>query len=152
MLVALGVVLVVVAAEQSGMDSEGVSRVIQGVFAGIGFLGRGHHHQAYGRGRGTWADDRGEHLGNRRDRDCGGARSAGNRDHRHAIRPVDTRGAAEGRAPLQPIARSRRGEQEAADGLTNGAATRHDESRTLRVVRMTQQNAVAHHHRENDAP
>ena len=41
MLVGLGVVLVVVASEQSGMDSADVSRVIQGVFAGIGFLGAG---------------------------------------------------------------------------------------------------------------
>jgi len=41
MMVALGVSLLVVASEQSGMDSESVSRVIQGVFAGIGFLGAG---------------------------------------------------------------------------------------------------------------
>jgi putative Mg2+ transporter-C (MgtC) family protein len=41
MIIALGVVLIVVAAQQSGMDSEDVSRVIQGVFAGIGFLGAG---------------------------------------------------------------------------------------------------------------
>ena len=41
MLVGLGVSLLVVACEQSGMDSEDVSRVIQGVFAGIGFLGAG---------------------------------------------------------------------------------------------------------------
>ena len=41
MMVALGVSLLVVASEQSGMDKESVSRVIQGVFAGIGFLGAG---------------------------------------------------------------------------------------------------------------
>ena len=41
MLVGLGVALLVVASEQSGMDAESVSRVIQGVFAGIGFLGAG---------------------------------------------------------------------------------------------------------------
>ncbi|HEX2827615.1 MAG TPA: MgtC/SapB family protein [Burkholderiales bacterium] len=41
MIIALGVALIVVAAQQSGMDSEDVSRVIQGVFAGIGFLGAG---------------------------------------------------------------------------------------------------------------
>jgi putative Mg2+ transporter-C (MgtC) family protein len=38
MLVALGVALAVVAAQQSGVDA---SRVLQGVFAGIGFLGAG---------------------------------------------------------------------------------------------------------------
>lgn len=41
MMVALGVSLLVVASDQSGMDRESVSRVIQGVFAGIGFLGAG---------------------------------------------------------------------------------------------------------------
>ena len=41
MILALGVALMVVAAEQSGMAPEDVSRVIQGVFAGIGFLGAG---------------------------------------------------------------------------------------------------------------
>jgi putative Mg2+ transporter-C (MgtC) family protein len=41
MIIALGVALIVVAAQQSGMDPEDVSRVIQGVFAGIGFLGAG---------------------------------------------------------------------------------------------------------------
>jgi putative Mg2+ transporter-C (MgtC) family protein len=41
MIVALGVSLVVFAAQQSGMDSDDVSRVIQGIFAGIGFLGAG---------------------------------------------------------------------------------------------------------------
>lgn len=41
MILALGVALMVVAARQSGMESEDVSRVIQGVFAGIGFLGAG---------------------------------------------------------------------------------------------------------------
>jgi len=41
MLVGLGVSLLVVASEQSGMDAASVSRVIQGVFAGIGFLGAG---------------------------------------------------------------------------------------------------------------
>ena len=40
MLVGLGVALLVVASEQS-MDEAGVSRVIQGIFAGIGFLGAG---------------------------------------------------------------------------------------------------------------
>ncbi|HVE51324.1 MAG TPA: MgtC/SapB family protein [Casimicrobiaceae bacterium] len=41
MLVALGVALVIVAAEQSGFDNADVSRVLQGVLAGIGFLGAG---------------------------------------------------------------------------------------------------------------
>jgi putative Mg2+ transporter-C (MgtC) family protein len=41
MLVALGTALVVIAAQQSGMDGEGVSRVLQGIVAGIGFLGAG---------------------------------------------------------------------------------------------------------------
>ena len=41
MMVALGVCLLIVASEQSGMERESVSRVIQGVFAGIGFLGAG---------------------------------------------------------------------------------------------------------------
>jgi putative Mg2+ transporter-C (MgtC) family protein len=40
MLVGLGVAVLVAAAEQS-MDPESVSRVIQGIFAGIGFLGAG---------------------------------------------------------------------------------------------------------------
>ena len=41
MIIALGVALIVVSAQQSGMEPEDVSRVIQGVFAGIGFLGAG---------------------------------------------------------------------------------------------------------------
>ena len=41
MILALGVALMVVSAQQSGMAPEDVSRVIQGVFAGIGFLGAG---------------------------------------------------------------------------------------------------------------
>jgi putative Mg2+ transporter-C (MgtC) family protein len=41
MLVALGAALFVVAGRESGMDSEQVSRVIQGLVAGIGFLGAG---------------------------------------------------------------------------------------------------------------
>ena len=41
MVLALGVSLVIVAAQQSGMESDDVSRVIQGIFAGIGFLGAG---------------------------------------------------------------------------------------------------------------
>jgi putative Mg2+ transporter-C (MgtC) family protein len=41
MLVALGTALVVIAAQQSEMDSEAVSRVLQGIVAGIGFLGAG---------------------------------------------------------------------------------------------------------------
>ena len=41
MILGLGVALIVVAAQQSGMAQEDVSRVIQGVFAGIGFLGAG---------------------------------------------------------------------------------------------------------------
>ena len=41
MLVGVGAALLVVAAEQSGMDQDNVSRVIQGLFAGIGFLGAG---------------------------------------------------------------------------------------------------------------
>jgi putative Mg2+ transporter-C (MgtC) family protein len=41
MLVALGAALVVIAAQQSGMDNADLSRVVQGIFAGIGFLGAG---------------------------------------------------------------------------------------------------------------
>jgi len=39
MLVALGVALILVAAQQSGMPQADLSRVVQGVFAGIGFVG-----------------------------------------------------------------------------------------------------------------
>ena len=41
MLVALGAALVVIAAQQSGMDNADLSRVLQGIVAGIGFLGAG---------------------------------------------------------------------------------------------------------------
>jgi putative Mg2+ transporter-C (MgtC) family protein len=41
MLVALGVALVIVASEQSGATPDGTSRVLQGLLAGIGFLGAG---------------------------------------------------------------------------------------------------------------
>jgi len=41
MLIALGVAVVVIAAEQSGATSSDLSRVLQGVLAGIGFLGAG---------------------------------------------------------------------------------------------------------------
>ena len=41
MLVALGVALVVVTAEQVGMEAADMSRVLQGLLAGIGFLGAG---------------------------------------------------------------------------------------------------------------
>ncbi len=41
MLVALGAALMVIAAQQSGMDSADLSRVLQGIVAGIGFLGAG---------------------------------------------------------------------------------------------------------------
>jgi putative Mg2+ transporter-C (MgtC) family protein len=41
MLIALGVALTVVAAEQSGMAIADTSRVLQGILAGIGFLGAG---------------------------------------------------------------------------------------------------------------
>ena len=41
MLVALGVALVIVAAQQSGVDPGDMTRVLQGLFAGIGFLGAG---------------------------------------------------------------------------------------------------------------
>jgi putative Mg2+ transporter-C (MgtC) family protein len=41
MLVALGAALMVIAAQQSGMDSADMSRVLQGIVAGIGFLGAG---------------------------------------------------------------------------------------------------------------
>lgn len=40
-LVALGMTLFVLAAEASGMSSDGVSRVIQGLATGIGFIGAG---------------------------------------------------------------------------------------------------------------
>jgi len=39
MLVALGVALMIVAAQQSGISQADLSRVLQGVFAGIGFVG-----------------------------------------------------------------------------------------------------------------
>jgi putative Mg2+ transporter-C (MgtC) family protein len=41
MLVTLGAAIVVLAPQLTGMSSEGVSRVIQGVLTGIGFLGGG---------------------------------------------------------------------------------------------------------------
>ncbi len=41
MLVSLGAALFVVAALQSGMNDEGISRLLQGLVAGIGFLGAG---------------------------------------------------------------------------------------------------------------
>lgn len=41
MLVALGVALVIVSAEQAGVSTGDMSRVLQGVLAGIGFLGAG---------------------------------------------------------------------------------------------------------------
>jgi len=41
MLVALGVALIVVSAQESGMEAGDLSRVLQGIFAGIGFLGAG---------------------------------------------------------------------------------------------------------------
>jgi putative Mg2+ transporter-C (MgtC) family protein len=41
MLVALGAALFVLVPQQSGMSSEGMSRVIQGVITGMGFLGAG---------------------------------------------------------------------------------------------------------------
>ena len=41
MLVALGAALMVIGAQQSGMDSADLSRVLQGIIAGIGFLGAG---------------------------------------------------------------------------------------------------------------
>jgi putative Mg2+ transporter-C (MgtC) family protein len=41
MLVALGAALFVVAGLQSGMDNADVSRVLQGIVAGVGFLGAG---------------------------------------------------------------------------------------------------------------
>ena len=41
MLVALGVALIVVSAQQSGIGQADLSRVLQGIFAGIGFIGAG---------------------------------------------------------------------------------------------------------------
>ena len=41
MLVALGVALLIVSAEQSGVQPADMTRVLQGLFAGIGFLGAG---------------------------------------------------------------------------------------------------------------
>lgn len=41
MLVSLGTALFVIAAEGSGMSSDGVSRVVQGLTTGIGFIGGG---------------------------------------------------------------------------------------------------------------
>lgn len=41
MLVALGAALFVIACSESGMDSAGLSRVIQGIATGIGFIGGG---------------------------------------------------------------------------------------------------------------
>jgi putative Mg2+ transporter-C (MgtC) family protein len=41
MLVALGAALLVIVAQQSGMDNADMSRVLQGIVAGIGFLGAG---------------------------------------------------------------------------------------------------------------
>lgn len=41
MLVALGAALLVIGAQQAGMDNADLSRVLQGIVAGIGFLGAG---------------------------------------------------------------------------------------------------------------
>jgi putative Mg2+ transporter-C (MgtC) family protein len=41
MLVSLGTALLVISATESGMSSDGVSRVVQGLVTGIGFLGAG---------------------------------------------------------------------------------------------------------------
>jgi len=41
MLVSMGTTLVVVSALESGMDDDGLSRIIQGLITGIGFLGAG---------------------------------------------------------------------------------------------------------------
>jgi len=41
MLVALGVALVIVSAQQAGVQTADMTRVLQGLFAGIGFLGAG---------------------------------------------------------------------------------------------------------------
>jgi putative Mg2+ transporter-C (MgtC) family protein len=41
MLVSLGTALLVISATESGMTSDGVSRVVQGLVTGIGFLGAG---------------------------------------------------------------------------------------------------------------
>jgi putative Mg2+ transporter-C (MgtC) family protein len=41
MLVALGAALFVIVAEETGMDTADLSRVLQGIIAGIGFLGAG---------------------------------------------------------------------------------------------------------------
>ena len=41
MLVSLGAALFVIAVVESGMDNDGVSRVLQGLVTGIGFLGGG---------------------------------------------------------------------------------------------------------------
>jgi putative Mg2+ transporter-C (MgtC) family protein len=41
MLVALGVALAIVAAQQAGIAAADMSRVLQGIFAGVGFLGAG---------------------------------------------------------------------------------------------------------------
>lgn len=62
-LVAMGTALFVIAATESGMDADGVSRVIQGLTAGIGFIGAGailkvgHEREIYGltTAAGIWA-------------------------------------------------------------------------------------------------
>lgn len=41
MLVAMGAALFVMLSQQSGMEHDGVSRVVQGIIAGVGFLGAG---------------------------------------------------------------------------------------------------------------
>ena len=59
MLVALGAALFVVAPRESGMDPDQVSRIIQGLVAGIGFLGAGAivraDHETHNRGLTTAA-------------------------------------------------------------------------------------------------
>lgn len=62
-LVAMGTALFVIAAVESGMGPDGVSRVIQGLAAGIGFIGAGailkvgHEREIYGltTAAGIWA-------------------------------------------------------------------------------------------------
>ena len=69
MLVSVGAAFFVLATIQAGATSADVSRVIQGLTAGVGFLGSRRHTEDGREGPGARPDDRGEHLADRRDRD-----------------------------------------------------------------------------------
>ena len=77
MLVALGVALLIVSAEQSGVEPADMTRVLQGLFAGIGFLGAGAILKLDEKERDQGPHHRRQHLGDRSHRRGGRARPRG---------------------------------------------------------------------------